>query len=66
MQRACPAAEAGRKKDDLSVSVDGQTVPRGRVFRKLMSTRAAGETVTIVAKRGPRLITVKFTLGEPK
>ena len=66
VQRGSPAAEAGLKKDDLIVSVDGQTVPRGRVFRKLMSTRAAGETVTIVAKRGPRLITVKFTLGEPK
>ena len=48
------------------MSVDGHAVPRGRVFRKLMNTRAAGETVTIVAKRGPRLVTVKLTLGEPK
>lgn len=63
VQRGSPAATAGLRRDDLIVSVDGKSVPRVRVFRKLMSARQAGDQVTLVIKRGKKIETVKLTLG---
>lgn len=62
--RSSPAAEAGVKPDDLIVSANGTAVARSRVFRELTDRLNAGDTLSLVIKRGDELVTVRMTLTE--
>ena len=59
-----PAAEAGVRKDDLIISANGTSIPRARAFRELCDRLYAGESLSLVIKRGDELITLRMTLAE--
>src|SRR5262252_777612 len=60
--RASPAEKAGLKEGDRIVRIAGQSVTRAAEVTRTVSTRGAGETVTIAVQRGGKEATFKVTL----
>jgi len=60
-----PADTAGVQPDDLIVSANGTPIPRARAFTQLCKNLRAGDTLSVVIKRGEQLITIRMTLTEP-
>lgn len=59
-----PAAEAGVKTDDLIVSANGTAIPQARVFNELCERLHAGDELSLIVKRGERLVSIRFKLTE--
>lgn len=59
-----PAARAGLKADDLIVSANGTAIPHARAFNELCERLHAGDELSLVAKRGEALVTLRMTLAE--
>src|SRR5258708_1484206 len=57
-----PAHQAGLKEGDSIVELDGHTVKRQAQIRHAMGNRYAGETVSIIVKRGAEEIAREVTL----
>jgi len=66
VNRDSPAHQAGVRKDDRIVSVNGRIVPTPRAFTHAMEQLSAGDTATLVVQRKDVLNTVRFVLEEPK
>ncbi len=60
-----PAWRAGLTGGDRLVAIDGLTVARGELDRALL-VHGPGETVEVAVTRGPRLLTLPVTLGDPR
>jgi len=58
-----PAAEAGLKRGDVILSVDGQAVDDPDAFGYRLATRPMGGQATLVVQRGPRKETLKIRLA---
>jgi S1-C subfamily serine protease len=62
--KGSPAEAAGVRRDDLIVSTNGVAIPRARAFRELCERLHAGEELSLMVKRGDKLIPIRFTLTE--
>lgn len=62
--RGSAAERAGVRKDDLVFRLDGRTIRTCRDFDEALERRRPGETVTLVLKRGERMLSVELTLEE--
>lgn len=60
-----PAWSAGLTGGDELLAVDGQTVRRGQLGG-ILRRYAADDTVEVVVRRGPRVLTRDVTLAEPR
>ena len=60
-----PAWRGGLTGGDRLLAIDGMRVGRGELSQALRGY-AAGDTVDVAVFRGPRLVTVPVTLGEPR
>jgi predicted metalloprotease with PDZ domain len=60
-----PAWTAGLTGGDALVAIDGQRVARGQLDGALRAYDA-GDTIEVSVTRGPRLLTLPVTLGEPR
>ncbi|MBX3395058.1 MAG: serine protease [Phycisphaerae bacterium] len=58
-----PAAEAGVKKDDLILSVNGKRIADAGDFDALVLRLTPGQPVQIVVKRGSQLLRIDFVVG---
>ncbi|MBW3620429.1 MAG: PDZ domain-containing protein [Actinobacteria bacterium] len=63
--RGQPAWHAGLTGGDRLLAIDGLKVARGELTPALRAHRA-GDTVDVTVFRGPRLLTLPVTLGEPR
>ena len=63
--RERPAWQAGVSGGDRLLAIDGTRGGRGEL-RKVLVTYQPGDTVELTVFRGPRLLTVPVTLGEPR
>ncbi len=59
-----PASRAGLQPGDIVLSLDGKPMENARQFRINIYTRAAGEQVTIEARRGEKTLTARVPVGE--
>ncbi len=62
--RGSPAKAAGVRPDDLIVSADGVAIPRARAFTELCERLRAGDTLSLIVKRGEQLVPIRITLTE--
>jgi predicted metalloprotease with PDZ domain len=60
-----PGWSAGVTGGDRLVAIDGRTVARGEL-KAVLLTHTAGDTVELAVTRGPRLLRLPVTLGEPR
>ncbi len=60
-----PAWRAGITGGDRLVAIDGVTVPRGELTKALLAS-VPGDAVEVSVTRGPRLLTLPVTLGQPR
>ena len=60
VKQGSSADQAGLRKDDLVLSLDGEIVRNVRHFQQLASELSAGEEVTIILKRGTRIVSAKI------
>jgi serine protease Do len=58
-----PAAAAGLKADDVITHVDGEPTPRVVDFRRVLASKAAGDTLDITYRRGDQSAVVTLTLA---
>lgn len=58
-----PAAEAGVRKDDLILSVNGKRIADAEGFDAAVSRLTPGQPVQIVVKRGSQLLRIDFLVG---
>jgi PDZ domain-containing protein len=58
-----PAADAGLKAEDVIVRFNDTPIDSFDDFRKMISTKKAGETVTLGIKRADRMIFYRLRLG---
>ena len=65
VRRDRPAWRAGLTGGDRLVAVEGHRIARGGLDHALR-THAPGDTVEVAVLRGPRLLTLPVTLGEPR
>jgi predicted metalloprotease with PDZ domain len=65
VHRAGPAWSAGLTGGDELLAVDGQTVKRGQLDG-ILRRYGVGDTLEVVVRRGPRVVTRPVTLGEPR
>ncbi|HWL93456.1 MAG TPA: trypsin-like peptidase domain-containing protein [Phycisphaerae bacterium] len=61
-----PAAEAGVKKDDLILTVDGRHIADAESFEEVVNELKPGQSIEIVLKRGEKLIRAPVTVGVKK
>jgi serine protease Do len=64
--RGSAAERAGIRPDDLVFRLGGRTIRSCRDFDEALEARRPGETVTVVLKRGERMLPVELTLEEVK
>jgi len=65
-EKGSPAEVAGLARGDVIVALDGEPMPRGRVWRRALSRREPGEQVRLVVRRGEREFPVTIKLAAPK
>lgn len=66
VRRGSPAAKQKLKPDDMIVSLGGITVGSVKEYQKAEKELTAGETVTIIVKRGLEIIRLQITPREKK
>jgi putative serine protease PepD len=59
-----PAADAGLRRGDVIVSVDGRAVRSARDVASAVQRRRVGDRVTVVVRRGGRRVTVRAKLEQ--
>ena len=59
-----PAEEAGLKRDDIVLKVDGHDVEDSRAFRSRIATTAPGKKVKLTILRNGKELTKKVTIGK--
>lgn len=59
-----PAAAAGVRADDLIVSANGTAVPHARAFNEACERLHAGDELSLIVKRGEKLIPLRMVLVE--
>lgn len=60
-----PADKAGLQPDDLVFRIDARTIRTCRDFDEALLGRKAGETLTLVVKRGGEMLQVSLVLAPP-
>ncbi len=60
VQRDSPADQAGVQKDDLILAVNGKNIKDADEYEERMKDREPDEAVTLVIRRGRRILTVEL------
>lgn len=60
-----PADQAGIKPDDLIMAIDGRRIADADAYREALGQALPGQTMQFTIKRGPRVLTIAVTIGEP-
>lgn len=63
--RHSSAALAGVRKDDLILSINGRQVTDIKAYQKLMKRILPGETISMVLRRGRKIVTVRIVPEKP-
>ena len=66
VRRGSPAAKLKLQPDDMIVSLGGMTVSSVKEYQKAEKELTAGETITIIVKRGIEIIRLQITPREKK
>lgn len=64
VKRGSPARELGLRVDDLIVRIDDFSVRSCKEFRRVLTKYRPGDKVTVMWKRGTRVLTGEMTLAE--
>jgi S1-C subfamily serine protease len=59
-----PAAKAGVREGDVIMRIDDAAIGNLQDYSNLLRTLSAGQTVTVVLRRGDEEVRVKATLAE--